>query len=81
VLMLLGELDDWTPAVPCVDSAKRVQQEGATVLWTVYPGAYHGFDVPRRGRMYFDHYLDYSPQATRDAEARIRAFLAQQLGG
>jgi dienelactone hydrolase len=81
VLMLLGELDDWTPAVPCVDSAKRVRQEGATGLWTVYPGAYHGFDVPRRGRMYFDHYLNYSPQAARDAEARIRAFLAQHLGG
>jgi dienelactone hydrolase len=80
VLLLLGKSDDWTPAVPCVENATRVQQAGAAVLWIVYPGAYHGFDVPRPGRMYFGHYLDYNPWAARDAEARVRTFLAQYLG-
>lgn len=80
VLLLLGELDDWTPSAPCVDLAQQVQRAGVAVQWTVYPGAYHGFDVPRPGRMYMGHYLDYSPRAAGDAQARIRAFLAQHLG-
>jgi dienelactone hydrolase len=79
VLLLLGELDDWTPAEPCVEIAKRLSQEGAPVLWTVYPKAYHGFDVQRRGRVYLGHYLDYNPWATSDSEGRIRTFLAQYL--
>jgi dienelactone hydrolase len=50
------------------------------VQWIVYPGAYHGFDVPRRSRVYFGHYLNYSPQAASDAQSRVHAFLTQYLG-
>jgi dienelactone hydrolase len=80
VLLLVGELDDWTPAVPCVHFAQRLQQAGATVQWTVYPEAYHAFDVPRPSRVYFGHYLNYSPRAASDVQARVRTFLAQHLG-
>jgi dienelactone hydrolase len=80
VLLLLGEVDDWSPAAPCVELAQQVQRAGVSVQWMVYPEAYHAFDVPRPGRMYVGHYLQYSPQAAGDAQARVRAFLAQHLG-
>jgi dienelactone hydrolase len=80
VLLLLGEVDDWSPAAPCVELAQQVQRAGVSVQWIVYSGAYHAFDVPRPGRMYVGHYLQYSPQAADDAQARVRAFLAQHLG-
>jgi dienelactone hydrolase len=39
--LFLGEKDDWTPAAPCIELAKR---SGAEVH--VYPDAWHGFDNP-----------------------------------
>lgn len=44
LLMLLGELDDWTPAAPCVDLARRVQAKA----W-VFPESHHDFDNPVGG--------------------------------
>lgn len=79
LLLLLGELDDWTPAAPCVDASKRARQEGGTVWWVVYPGAYHSFDREKPARVYLGHHLQYNPGAARDAEKRIRAFLAEHL--
>lgn len=43
LLMLLGELDDWTPAAPCKDLAGAARG-AAPVQWEAYPNAYHGFD-------------------------------------
>lgn len=63
LLMLLGELDDWTPAWPCKalsHSAQTTAQTTAptspsspTVQWESYANAYHGFDgtAPVRLRM------------------------------
>ena len=42
----MGENDDWTPGSPCHDRASRFPDE---ITWLRYPGAYHGFDVPRSG--------------------------------
>lgn len=81
LLLLLGEADDWTPAAACVEAAKRARQQGRTVLWTVYPLAYHAFDVDARRRVYLGHYMEYNHSATRDAEKQVRAFLAQYLRG
>ena len=44
LLILIGGADDWTPAAPCVELAKRLAQEGLDVRTIVYPGAYHTFD-------------------------------------
>jgi dienelactone hydrolase len=45
LLMLLGELDDWTPAAPCKALATAaVAASGLAVQWEAYEGAYHGFD-------------------------------------
>lgn len=41
LLMLLGELDDWTPAAPCVDLARRVDARAH-----VFPDSHHDFDNP-----------------------------------
>jgi dienelactone hydrolase len=39
-----GELDDWTPAVPCVRLAQQLKGSGQDAMVTVYPGAHHSFD-------------------------------------
>jgi dienelactone hydrolase len=45
LLILAGELDDWTPAVPCQRLADRAREQGQPVRIVVYPGAYHSFDT------------------------------------
>ncbi|ETX07003.1 dienelactone hydrolase family protein [Candidatus Entotheonella palauensis] len=40
-----GELDDWTPAKPCLDLVKVWRERGVDIDMTVYPDAHHGFDV------------------------------------
>lgn len=44
LLILTGELDDWTPAKECTPLA------GGNVTVKVYPGAHHSFDNPRPER-------------------------------
>ena len=53
-LILIGELDDWTPADECRNMAEgrddwgisRQKGLGFPIELIVYPGAYHGFDMP-----------------------------------
>jgi dienelactone hydrolase len=79
LLVLIGELDDWTPAGPC----ERFEQHqrslnGADVRLTVYPGVAHLFDFPggpRRSQS--GKRLAHDPVATRDAEHRRDAFLRE----
>ncbi len=44
LLILAGELDDWTPAEHCKVLAERARQAGHPVTLKVYPGAQHSFD-------------------------------------
>jgi len=44
LLILTGELDDWTPAAPCVDLVKTANGNGSPAQIKVYPGAHHAFD-------------------------------------
>lgn len=46
LVMLLGALDDWTPAQPCVDFARslQVRSAGSDIAVHVFEGSYHGFD-------------------------------------
>jgi dienelactone hydrolase len=44
VLILAGELDDWTPAQPCQRLAEVARKGGADVRIKVYAGAHHSFD-------------------------------------
>ena len=44
LLILIGALDDWTPAEPCRKLAEVAQSAGYPVEIKVYPGAHHSFD-------------------------------------
>jgi len=82
-LILIGEADDWTRAEPCRQLAALTRREGAAIDLAVYPGAYYGFDLPllQPGIRYLGHWLEYNEPAAKDAEEKMRAFLAANLGG
>jgi dienelactone hydrolase len=46
LLVMIGELDDWTPAKPCVELQRKLRaaQPEAVFDLEVYPESYHGFD-------------------------------------
>lgn len=44
LLILIGDLDDWTPAEPCEKLTENARQAGYPVTIKVYPGAHHAFD-------------------------------------
>ena len=89
-LILIGELDDWTPAVECrnmVDGRddwgiSRQKGEGIPIRLVVYPGAYHGFDVPtlQRPVQYFGHHLEFNQSASDRSVDALREFLYATVG-
>jgi|SRR6516162_3638438 len=82
-LVLIGEVDDWTPAERCRDMVQHARPDGAAITLIVYPGAYHAFDVAqlKPGMRALGHWVEYDEAAARDAEQKLRAFLAANLGG
>lgn len=44
LLILIGDLDDWTPAEPCRRLAETAAAAGLPVEIRIYPGAHHSFD-------------------------------------
>ena len=82
-LVLIGEADDWNPAERCREMAKHARPDGAAISLTVYPGAYHAFDVAelKLGIRFLSHWLEYNEPAAKDAEEKTRAFLAANLDG
>jgi len=45
ILMMLGELDDYTQPQTCIDYARRLQAGGVKVEFQVVPGAYHAWET------------------------------------
>ena len=41
--ILIGEIDNWTPARPCIEFVKKINKKGNVGL-TIYPNAHHSFD-------------------------------------
>jgi dienelactone hydrolase len=82
VLIFGGQRDDWTPVERCHEMIAKVRPDSAPIEMTIYPGTYHAFDVAwlQPGRSSFGHWLEYNEPAARDAEAKVRAFLAVHLG-
>jgi dienelactone hydrolase len=90
-LVLIGELDDWTPASECrnmVDGRddwgiSRRKGDGAPISLVVYPDAYHGFDVPslRTPARFLGHRLEFNQAAADQSVAALRAFLSETIGG
>ncbi|MHB8270168.1 dienelactone hydrolase family protein [Bradyrhizobium sp.] len=80
-LIMIGELDAWTPATDCERWMKRRADRGAPAKLIVYPGAYHAFDSPAfaDGREYLGHWLKYDPTAAAQSVQEMRSFLAAQF--
>jgi len=85
LLILIGELDDWTPAEPCRRLVERARERGQSIALTVYPGAYHSFDsyapvmrVPeaRQGR---GATIGGDNNAREDSVKQVEAFLNRHL--
>ena len=88
--LFIGGSDDWTAPGPCIDLASKRAAAGEPVTYTVYPGAYHGFDGPAsQGRLRLEvpngvHpgqgvTVAPDPAARDDAYAKLKAFLQMQL--
>jgi len=80
-LILIGELDDWTPASDCERWMARRTGKGAPVKLVIYPGAYHGFDDPDLvdGLRAFGHWIKYDADATQRSVTEMHDFLAAQF--
>jgi dienelactone hydrolase len=90
-LVLIGAADDWTPAAACERMVEAMRARGADVAITVYPGAYHYFDVEgQRLEVLPDVENEFKPgghgatvsyqaEAAADAQRRVEAFLARHL--
>lgn len=88
--ILIGAVDDWTPAAPCEALATRARELGWPLEVAVYANAYHGFDAPR-GKLV--HRTDVpngvnpgqgvhvgpDPAAREDANRKVAAFLREIL--
>jgi dienelactone hydrolase len=85
LLMLVGQLDDWTPSAPCVALATSVTEMRPEIA--VYPGAWHGFDsdapvrvrkdVPNGANPGQGVHVGGNPAAWRASRDRVVRFLAE----
>jgi len=80
-IILIGALDDWTPAQECQEMVKRASDKGVTIDIIVYPNAYHGFDITEvpPGWRYMGHRIEYDESAAKDAWIQSRRFLDGHL--
>jgi dienelactone hydrolase len=86
LMVLIGALDDWTPAEPCEALAANAKAAGEPVSLVVYQGAYHDFDHPNlpirthSGLVYTANgtgraHTGTNPAARQDALKRVPDFL------
>jgi dienelactone hydrolase len=80
-LILIGALDDWTPAADCSRKIDAWGADGAPIEQVVYPSVHHSFYYPelQPGRTMFGHWLEYNEEAATDATRRMREFLERHL--
>jgi len=80
-IILIGELDDWTPAKDCERLMERRAGKGAPVKLVIYPGAYHAFNVAafRAGMRYLGHWVKYDADAAQRSVLEVHDFLATEL--
>lgn len=92
LLILTGELDDWTPAQHCVALTQAAQAAGADMHIIVYPDAHHSFDSPNSRVRYRPEVrnrnkpggccgatIGTNPEARDDARRQVARFLARHL--
>jgi dienelactone hydrolase len=76
LLILIGELDDWTPAQMCFLRMPSGKTDHETTL-KIYPQAYHAFDFEGIDTSKEGHRLLYNPEAANDAVEQVKSFLAK----
>jgi dienelactone hydrolase len=90
LLILVGELDDWTPAEPCRRLAEAARAAGYPVEIKVYQGAHHSFDSIAPVRYIAERININSPsgrgattggnaEAWADAIGRVERFLSEHV--
>jgi dienelactone hydrolase len=91
-LILVGDLDDWTPAKECQAMAEgrddigisRKKGDRSMVSLVIYPGVYHSFNLPilrsvTPGARFMGHWLEYNAHAENDSIAKVREFFRSKL--
>ena len=80
-VILIGELDDWTPAKNCERWMEQRAGKGAPVKLVIYPGAYHAFTAAafRDGTRSYGHWLKYDADAAQRSILEVHDFLATEL--
>lgn len=80
-LILIGELDNVTPAADCERLAKAQSGDGSDLKLVVYPGAHHGFDNPgfADGIRVSGMWLKYDRDAAEHSRSEMHDFLAARL--
>lgn len=79
-LILIGALDEWTPARNCREMIASQSGTGAPVELFVYPGAFHAFNFPRdRPLESYGHHIEYNEAADRAAWSETTRFLRGYL--
>jgi len=80
-LILIGALDQWTPAADCSAKIDAWRTDGVPIEQVVYPGVHHGFYYQelQPGRTVFGYWVEYNAEAATDASRRMREFLNRHL--
>ncbi len=89
-LIMVGELDDWTPARECQNLAEgrndwgisREKGKGVPIELIVHPGAYHDFDIPAlaKPRQLLGHRLEFNQAALDRSIDALKKFLYATIG-
>jgi dienelactone hydrolase len=76
-LVLVGELDDWSPVARCKFMIAGGEGRGAPITLVVYPGRAQVFGdlALRPARRLFGHFSAYDRAATDDAIVQVKTFL------
>ncbi len=72
LIVLGGELDDWTPPDGCANQIDSVQ--GAEFKVIVYPDSYHSFDLPVPVQTYAGHLVGGNSKSTEAARNAMLKF-------
>jgi dienelactone hydrolase len=80
-LILIGALDEWTPAADCSERIDAWRTDGVPIEQVVYPSTHHGFYYQelQPGRKIFGLWAEYNEEAATDASRRMREFLNRHL--
>jgi len=89
-LIMVGELDDWTPAKECRNLAEgrddwgisREKGKGVPIELIVHPGAYHDYDIPAFATptVLLGHHLEFNQAALDRSIDALRKFLYATIG-